>query len=323
MNDFQIGLPPEDWDQRQELRGGHILQGRPWACFQLAYGRQIVWAEDTGWSWFGIVNKLKGISYLYVPYGPTALSDNDFKIALSSLKSAALSLGLDFVRFEPFGQITTEVLSGSDLIKVKSVQPQNTLDIDLLKDEIELRTNLTSGHRNTINGVDRRGVTLRKSSDLKEIDTFLKLIHATSDSRHFQSYPDAYYRILAETLIPTNNAEFFIAEHDGLPISIALCLNYRKTRVYAYAGNDPASRNLRAAVPLVWKIILESKNAGFEHFDLWGVSPNATDKTHPWSGFSEFKRSFGGSEISYLGTYELPINKSKYKLYRFIKKLMS
>src|SRR5687767_2175343 len=74
MKSFKQELPDQEWDDRQRSRSAHMLQGRPWAQFQSALGRQVVVAEGDGWSWLGVIMKGRGGSYLYTPYGPTARS---------------------------------------------------------------------------------------------------------------------------------------------------------------------------------------------------------------------------------------------------------
>jgi lipid II:glycine glycyltransferase (peptidoglycan interpeptide bridge formation enzyme) len=206
-------------------------------------------------------------------------------------------------------------------MKVKSVQPQDSLIVYLKQDSEILRSQLSSSHRNTINGSERRGLILRSSTNMKDFDVFIDLMHATAGNRGFHAYPDSYYKILAETLIPMGNAKFFIAEHEGKAVSASLCMDYQKTRAYSYTGNDPNSRNLRATAPLVWKIILDSRTEGFDFFDLWGIAPYGAGKDHPWAGFTEFKRSFGGKEVFYSGTWELPIHHLKYHAHRLAKKI--
>ncbi len=99
-------------------------------------------------------------------------------------------------------------------------------------------------------------------------------------------------------------------------------MDYLKARAYSYTGNDPNSRNLRATAPLVWKIIEDSKAEGLETLDLWGIAPIGSGKDHPWAGFSEFKHSFGGKEVAYTGTWEIPIARVKYHSHSIAKKLL-
>jgi lipid II:glycine glycyltransferase (peptidoglycan interpeptide bridge formation enzyme) len=320
MHEFHLGVPGSDWDDNQIKLKAHMLQGRPWSCFQQAYGRQVVWCQSENWSWMAVVVKGRGVRYLYVPYGPTVINKTGFSEAMSSLKLAAESLNLDFVRVEPIG-IEEEEIMKTKLRKIKSVQPQETLIVYLKQDTEILRSQLSSSHRNTINGSERRGLKMRSSTNMKDFAVFIDLMHKTAETRGFHAYPDDYYKILAETLMPLGKAKFFIAEHEGKAVSASLCMDYQKTRAYSYTGNDPNSRNLRATAPLVWKIILDSRTEGFDFLDLWGIAPISAGKDHPWAGFSEFKRSFGGKEVFYSGTWELPIHLLKYNAHRLAKKL--
>lgn len=322
MDNFQIGLPGEDWDKNQQNLNAHILQGAPWARFQEALGRRTVWAAGKGWSWLGIVMPGKGVGYLYAPYGPTAINSSAFKKSLACLIDAARQLKVGFIRCEPLGIDVAEIKK-SELKEARQFQPKQTVVINLNLDESTLRSNLTSSHRNTINSAGRRGIILRSSTDISEIDTFLDLTHKTFNDRHIRAYNDDYYKTLVKTLIPTDNARFFTAEFEGKVISSTIALDYLTTRTYAFTGNDPAMRKLRASAPLVWKIITDSKADGYEKMDLWGIAPLDAGKDHPWSGFSEFKRSFGGDEVSYNGTWELPISKLKYKAYTYAKRIIT
>ncbi|HUY53015.1 MAG TPA: peptidoglycan bridge formation glycyltransferase FemA/FemB family protein [Candidatus Dormibacteraeota bacterium] len=320
MNQFKQGLPETTWDEHQKLRDAHMLQGREWAQFQQALGRQIVWSDSDRWSWMAVVIKGKGVRYLYVPYGPTVSDPDSLADALLSLKTAAKTLNLDFIRCEPIG-VLMEKIASSGLRRVKSVQPQESLVVDLKQTPEILRSQLSSSHRNTINGAERRGLILRSSTNMDDLESFLNLIHATANTRHFHSYPDSYYRTLAETLLPIGKAKFFIAEYQGKAVSATLCMDYLQTRAYSYTGNDPDARNLRATAPLVWKMIIDSKAEGFERFDLWGIAPTGAGPNHPWAGFSEFKRSFGGQEVFYSGTWELPISHLKYHVHKIAKRV--
>lgn len=298
-----------------------MLQGRPWAQFQQALGRKVIWAEGDGWSWLGIVTEGRGVKYLYAPNGPTVESKGALETALQSLKAAAKQLGLDFVRCEPIG-VSEDAVEAAGLRRVKMVQPQHTLIVDLNKDESDLRHDLSSGHRNAINGSERRGLVLSMSHSLQDVEGFLKLLHQTSGSRGFRAHEDRYYRVMLETLMPLRAASLGLAKCSGELVAAAIFFDYGNTRAYAHAGANQDARKLQAAAPLVWQAILDGKAKGLARFDLWGIAPENAPDSHPWSGFTRFKRSFGGSEISHSGTWELPIKKSKYRIYRIAKKAL-
>jgi hypothetical protein len=317
---FELGLPDDGWDERQCLRGGLMLQGRSWAQFQQALGREIVWAEGDGWSWLGVVTEGRGVRYLHAPYGPTVRDAAALTTALTSLKSAAATLELDFVRCEPVG-VGETVVAEAGMVGAKMMQPQHSLILDLTKSEDELRTALSSGHRNAINGADRRGLRFTLTQDPSSSQTFIQLMNQTASMRGFRAHEEDYYRVMLKTLMPLGAATVGLAEYDKKVMAAAIFLDDNQTRIYAHAGTDPEARKLQAAVPLVWEAVLEARAQGLKRFDLWGIAPDYAPDSHPWAGFTRFKRSFGGTEVSYAGTWELPIKRVKFKLYRLAKRL--
>ena len=319
MKTREQGLPDNGWDERQQVRGGQMLQGRPWAQFQLALGRRLVWAEGDGWSWLGIITKGRGVSYLYAPYGPTARSAKTLAEALASLKAAASELGLDFVRCEPVG-VPKVAVAKAGLLPVRGVQPEDSLVLDLTQDEDALRKGLSSGHRNAINGADRRGLEIAMVRDPQNIATMLQLFHLTAGKRGFRTHADNYYQVMLETLMPLGAATLGTVIHEGRIVAAAIFLDYQGTRAYAHAGADPAARKLQAAAPLVWEAVIAARSAGLKKFDLWGIAPPEAGDDHPWAGFTRFKRAFGGEEVAYTGTWEMPLKTVKYQLYTAAKR---
>ncbi len=122
-------------------------------------------------------------------------------------------------------------------------------------------------------------------------------------------------------MIAQNAGCFYIASAEGNPASISLIFDWGNTRYYAHTGNDQLpNRQYKAAVSNVWQMILDAKADGKKYFDLWGVAPPEA-KNHSWAGISEFKAGFGGEVVANIGTYDIAINKPKYKMYETYKKL--
>ena len=72
---------------------------------------------------------------------------------------------------------------------------------------------------------------------------------------------------------------------------------------------------------LTIQLILDAKAKGLKSFDFWGIAPEGAPSTHPWAGFTNFKKTFSGTEVDYAGTYDIILNPAKYRLYQFTRKL--
>ncbi len=312
---------PQNWDERLINLDGSILQSKEWAQFQASLKRKAVWDEGKGWQWLAFVRESHGLKYLICSYGPTADSKKGYESALESLIKAAKELKVDFIRIEPRSGIDSDTLEHLGSFKIREVQPENTQVVDLNKSVEELRHELSSGHRNSINGVERRGISINRTSEKSDFEEFLKMLKDTARNSRVKFFPPSYYRAVWKTLGSSNNAALYLAKIDQKPIAAALFYDFGNTRYYAHAGAwQLLNRKLNASAPLVWQGLLDAKEEGKTHFDLWGIAPEGVPN-HPWAGITSFKQSFGGNRVKYVGTWDIPINKPKYKLYRMYRRL--
>ena len=315
------GVADAEWDSALQRMGGHFLQSTLWQRVQAALGHEVIWSRNEHWMWSGAIRAGHFPRYAYLPHGPTAVSSDGMIGALRDAMNAARTRSLDFVRTEPAGDAALPALVASGAHPSRSIQPQWTWVLDLDADEATLRRGLSSGHRGAINAAARRGLTFRASGDPEDIEVFLRLQERTAAAGRFRGQAQSYHRAVARTLMPEHAAALYVAESGGAPVAAALCFDFSGTRYYAHAVSDPETgRKLQAAAPLVWRMILDARAQGARRFDFWGVSPAAQpapgSPPHPWDGFSQFKRSFGGTAIERAGTWDLGVRPLRHSLYR-------
>ncbi len=313
------GVPDARWDETLRRAGGHFLQTSGWAKVQDALGYDSVYAEsDNEWMWSGHIGSAAGIRYLYVPCGPTTIQATATEECVESLLEAARERRISFVRLEPMGATNLFVLLNGGR-EVKPVQPKYTWVLDIAQEESVLRRGLSKGHKGSINGAERRGLSFRKSEDPAEASILIDLMRKTSTRGGFHVAGKRYYTEMLKQLMPTGAASLYFAEAEEKAVAAAVCFDFNGTRHYAYAGSDPESaRRLSAAAPLVWRMILDAKQQGAKTFDFWGVLPRPKPK-HPWSGFTQFKQAFGGRPEERAGTWEITVRKWRHRAYRTAK----
>jgi hypothetical protein len=308
------GLPPEGWDQRLQQHGGGILQSRPWAQFQMALGREVVWTEGEGWQWLGVIRGSHGLRYLMSNYGPVADDAKTMASATKQLVAAGRALGVDFVRLEPQREITASQLKQLGARQIGEMDPQHTMVVDLKQSETALRGALASGHRNLINGTERRGITIRRSQERADLDLLIQMLDDTARHSNVTFYPAEYYKHLYDALAP-DHLVLYLAEVKNKPVASALFYDWGDTRYYAHAGAfQEQNRRAKASVSLVWQALLDAKTAGRTSFDLWGTAPVGAEK-HRLAGITKFKAAFGAIPVDYLGTWDIPLKSTKYRLY--------
>ena len=299
----------------------HFLQSPSWGALQRDLGRTVHERSGPGWSFLAIEESNPAGTLLYAPYGPTAASLAAFDAALAALTDLARSCGAVFVRIEPVDAGLPDA-DPAALLRTRGLrpapanqQPELTWIVDLDRDFKDVLAEMKPVNRNLYRNIHKKGVTFRSSQDPAEIPVLLRFLHLTAARNGFKPQSDDYLTQVARSLMPAGAATLFIAELDGEPIAAALAYDSADTRTYAHAALDDAHRKLSAGIPLLVTLMADAADKGLKQVDLWGVAP-ADQPDHKWAGFTAFKKSFGGREVAYPGTWDLPVRTLRYRGYQ-------
>ncbi|MGO8687694.1 MAG: lipid II:glycine glycyltransferase FemX [Candidatus Dormibacteria bacterium] len=307
----------EAWDRALLELDGHFLQSAAWLRVQRALGYDVLRGEGDGWQWAGAIRRGRFPRYLYIPYGPASRARTG--LALADAARAAAAARLDFVRVEPTGEDAPAALRERGARPTRGIQPRFTWVLDIGTSIDTLRHGMAAGHRGPINAAPRRGISVRSSTDPASVEIFLELERRAAARAGFRGQTAGYHRVIAEVLMPLGCASLYVAETAGSPVAASICFDFGRTRYYAHAASDPdLGRRLGAGPPLVWQMILDARERGATTFDFWGVVAD-DDRAHPWAGFSQFKKGFGGRLLERPGTWDMPLRRLRYGLYAAIR----
>ena len=306
----------ESWNKFVAQAGGSFLQSWAWGNFQHDYGREIkrIAIEQDGQIIAGtqiIIYQLPAKrTYFFSPRGPVVYQD----LILEKIRELAPKKNSIFWRLEPTEEWVPEELN---LKRVKDIHPRKTLILDITKNEDELLKNMKSKTRYNIRLAAKKGVKVRVSSDVKDIDIFYELIGSTAKRQSIRVFPRSYYQLMLHILEEQSLAKIYLAEYEGKVIAANLMLAFGNTMTYLHGGTSDEHRNLMAPYLLQWQAILDAKMAELSRYDFFGIS----DSKPSWAGITRFKKGFGGQEVTYPGTFELPFNNMWYSAYQTVKKL--
>lgn len=327
---------PTDWDNRLSATGGHFLQSWAWGDFQTALGNKI-WRlaiEDNG----QLVSQLLviklslgfGQSLLYSPRGQIIDKSQSLSIAqasadilLTEIKKIAEAEGVVCFRIDPpvsTNEIAAErFYTSCGFVKnPKNNQPKHSLILDLKLSLEQIENRMKPKTRYNIHLAEKHGVVVSQSNQPTDFKDFLRLMRSTSERRHFVAHSDRYYQTQFQTLQAAGMQKLWLAKFENQPIAAILVNSFGATATYVHGASDTRSRELMAPHLLQFHAIADAKDRGLKFYDFWGIHP---DPNHAWAGFTRFKRGFGGEEVEYIGTLELPTRPLLYKLYRFISRL--
>jgi len=315
---------PRGWDLEVLRKDGGFLQSWEWGEFQRKAGSEVVRVRDEA---SGAMAQLVrrglplGKRYWYCPRGPLGSMPD-------LLKVPEIARGV-FLRFEPPKADPSIALGMTAWEKAADVQPGQTLVVDLTQDQEALLSAMHEKWRYNIRLAERKGVRVyvAGADDASALDVFWDLLNETTERDRFRAHGKEYYRLMLETLSgdPATDgkarpvARLVFAEHDGKVLAANLMLYFGTTATYLHGASSRERREVMAPHLLHWTAMTQAKTWGYAAYDFWGVAPEGAEK-HPWSGITRFKRGFGGKYVSYPGTYDLPIDRFWYTVYRLVRR---
>jgi lipid II:glycine glycyltransferase (peptidoglycan interpeptide bridge formation enzyme) len=313
------------WDKNQKVAGASFLQSSGWGQFQDAMGNKTHYLFEENWSCLLIEKKTPLGNYLFGPYGPTLKNEHSLPDAIAAMKKYARQAGFDWLTLEPFSQYAeTSIIR--DATKQSNARPSDhnrepdlTRILDLKPSEDEMLASISQSTRSFIRKNQREQfVTFRTSTDPADIGIFIEMLGKVTERKNIVFFSDEYFMKQADILMPSGMMYLDIALFAGKPVASAIFNDFGKTCNYTYAGSLPEARQTSASALLLWQAILNAKKRDMELMDLYGIAPDGAPSSHPWYGFSEFKKKFGGQIVERAGTWDIPLS-SKYWLYRTVK----
>ena len=260
-----------------------------------------------------------GFCWLWVPYGPLGQSENIFKdLARIAKEERAI-----FARIEPplDHPHSTTTKAGQAFHIPHSIitpaqsryTPEHTLVIDIGKTEDEILAQMKPKGRYNIQVAKKHGVVVERiaGADVNEniLNNFYEILQKTGARDEFGIHPKYFYKNLLEIFGAKKMADLFLAKTpNGKTIAGIIVVYYKNTATYYYGASDYEHRNLMAPYLLQWEAIQEARRRGMKHYDFLGIAPEEKEGSaavHPWSGVTEFKKKFGGREVTYPPAFDI------------------
>ncbi len=327
-------IEPKSWDYFiLQHPDANLLQSWQWGEFQKSCGHKI-WrlaVSDAGQPVAQLqVIKLPLKFGQYIFYAPRAILLNKhlpahqqhqaMTLLINYLKKIALDEKAILFRTDPpISKDDTSVLSiyksFGFLLSPKSTQPKTNLWLDINARAINILMQMKAKTRYNIRLAEKKGITIRETTDPKDIVIFNQLTRETASRDRFVPHPDNYYRQQLTTLGTKHLLSLFIAYDGDAPLAAALVSFFGSVVSYLHGASSNLAREKQAPYALHCKIIQAAKTRDCTIYDLGGIN---LSPQHAWTGITRFKLGFGGSIVEYVGNLELPLNRAWFKLYRLL-----
>jgi peptidoglycan pentaglycine glycine transferase (the first glycine) len=310
-----------EWNAAISTTGGSLLQSWEWGEFKSRHG----------WSAHRLLGTREGepeiaaqvlvrpvgpMSVLYVPRGPSSVSDDES--AFSALTLAVDSLAernrsaIAFI--EPEGSVPDALsLAGSLSWEPSPVelQPLRTIKVRVDRSDDEILSGMKNKSRYNVRLAGRRGVTVR-SGDISEIVPFYEVLQETSERDSFGIHGVDYYADMLDTF--GDSAVLLLAEIEGEIVAGAIVLKHGTEAIYMFGASSRAHQRHMPTHLLQFEAMRWARENGCTDYDLWGIPANDTPpdeaadgglnvRSGLW-GVYRFKQGFGGEITTYPGVFE-------------------
>ncbi len=216
-----------------------------------------------------------------------------------------------FLKIEP---ITECKMQNVECKIGKPILPRHTIYIDLTLSEEKLLANMHEKTRYNIKLAQKKGVVVKEESSSEALEEFIQLLENTEKRQAFYSHQPNYYRKLWDILSPEKMV-YLLSAYVGEKMAASIMLfRFKDTLYYPYGGSDPQFREFMAPNLLHWEAIKLGKKLGCKTYDLWGSYQNKPVESDPWWGIYRFKSGFGGEDITFPETVDIPLS-PLYQLY--------
>ena len=291
-----------------------LQQTKKWQKLANELGEKTFFEENNDYTILAIEKQTKFGKYLYLPYGPYAPTKNGARSAYKALESLASSKNITFIRIEPQSPSTAEFWRNlPNCQKSRNLSPEETWVLDLSPEMDEIYKNMKQNTRNLCKNYAKKDIYVKKSENKeKDIEILAKFHKQIAKTKKIGAFSEKYLK--TEAMQPF--ATLYVAYFEKKPIAASLFFDHENTRFYMQSASDKNFHKLPATYAILNEAILDAKKKGLKKLDFWGIAPEDAPKNHPWAGFSNFKKSFGGEEVKYVGTYDLVFKPVEYKIYK-------
>ena len=267
-----------------------------------------------------------GMGSWFFPRGPilaSSLSDDEKRKAMTQIceelgKREEFQKETLFWRMEPFVELgKPEGIIPLSFHRNDALNPACTDILILRRSEDELLAGMHEKTRYNIRLAERKGVKVRVTKEVGDIEVFLDLMDETAGRDGFTQHDRAYLKQTVDFVIMKNIGCVRVAELNGKILSANLEIHLGDTVTYVYGTSSSEDRNVMAPFALHWDAVRSAKQNGFSFYDFWGSNPELKASYYykaSWEGITRFKRGWGGESIQYVGTWDLPIRETLYRL---------
>ena len=194
--------------------------------------------------------------------------------------------------------------------------------LDLNKTEEEILAGAAQGLRRKIRKAQKNDITVEVSSDPAEIHRFYEIQLQTAARHNFVEFSESFLQKQFDAFAKYDAVRLYTAKLGNEILAQNFIIFYGNEASYHYGVSTELGTKYSGAPLLHMRAMQDARERGIKRYNFWGIT-GVDEKTHRFYGVSQFKRSFGVSELKYLHAHDMIIRPFAYRINYVIEKIRS
>lgn len=315
---FSTDIKKEKWDLvLKSLDHPAFFQSWEWGDVEIGQKRNVTryilshGQKDIGVMQIIDINARRG-HFLHVRHGPILQKwdTKTFREISQFLKQLAKKKNASFIRISPLvlesdNKDTIFLANNFRYSPVYNLDAENRWVLNLASEESELLLQMRKTTRYMIKKGEKEGIRIISTQDVKDFKKFEKIYNETAQAKGF--IPHKLVQEEFELFGKKGMARLYLAYLGKKLLAGAVVVYCGNSAIYRHGATSMEGRKTSASYLLQWYAICDAKKKGFTFYDFWGVAKDE-NKDNPWFGLSQFKKGFGGEQIDYVHSMDLPVS---------------
>lgn len=321
-----------------KLKWDRFVTGRPEANFlqswdfyefHIARGKKVVRrgvlddANKLVAVYAGVVETAKRGTYMAIAGGPLVdMTDKKMvKMVFSDIREQGLAHNCAFVRVRPQWELSEKSLELMRELGVKRAPMYLSVEyagiLDLHKSEEEILAGASQGFRRKLRKAAKLDIEVTADADDASIAEFCRLEKLHAERQKYVAFSSSFLTKQFEAFREGGEVLIYTAKYEGEVLAQNFMIFYGPEASYHYGVSSQLGTKYSAAPLLHLAAMEEARKRGCIRYNLWGiVEPD--EKSHRFYGVSEFKRSFGCSELRYTPAHDMILKPAKYQVNKLV-----
>lgn len=254
----------------------------------------------------------KGRDWIWFKHGPIFASTPNSKL-VQNICSALVSYFSSVENLKPvFIRLNMPTKSSALKLPFEHTMYDQTVVVDLTQSEQDILANMSQSGRRGVrlsakNGIEVEEITKDRTGFFK--DECYPILKETGVRDGFGIHPLKLYISMLEEL--DSVSRLYVAKHKSKVMAWAITTEYNQMSMYYYGGSSAEARDLYAAYGLHYEIIKDMKSRENKTYDFMGIAGKNFESL---KNVTQFKIKFSKNIVDVPFTFDLPIQKTKYRL---------